>query len=95
MNWDWHFTDSAYYIMLSDSSSQGFIRKFSLLETEIISADLLQSQLEMPTSSTASEFLEGHIHVAHYDTTLDLVSACVKFTASDEKDYFNIWSVVV
>ena len=76
-----------------------YVRKFSLLEAETISADLLQSQLEMPTSSTVDEFEDGHVHVSHFNAVTDLVSACVRFTEASEgnssSSYFNLWSVMV
>ena len=70
------------------------VRKFSLSETETISADILQSQLELPASTTVGEIVSGHVVAGHIDTLTDMVSVCALFTDDANGEYLNIWSVV-
>ena len=72
-----HYTDEAYYLLLSDpDSSEILIRKFSKEESGAISSENLVAQLELPAPLTISKFLSGHVSVEKIDEESDLYSAC-------------------
>ena len=48
----------------------------------------------MPTSTTVDEISSGYVVVGHFNDQIDLVSACMNFSADSGGDYLNIWSIV-
>ena len=84
MNWDLSMTGTAIYVLHSDIESQMLVRKFSSVPGEdAVTSDQLVYQLELPTSTTAEEFVAGHLSVNLVDTSTELVSVCTEIETSD------------